>query len=91
MKKIVRAVWKQATSKRLRGYFFCFCFNNLILIHFLKYKTIETHARAFLRLNISAVSSVKRSRFKNANASMIRNDMNYIHFLISNSENFIAS
>ena len=66
---------QQATSKRLPGFFFRF--NILIFIYFLKYKTIETHARAFLRLNISAVSSVKRSRFKNANASMIRNDMNY--------------
>ena len=29
-----------------------------IFIYFFKYKTIETHARAFLLLNISAVSSV---------------------------------
>ena len=47
---------QQATSKRLPG--FLFRFNFLILIFFLKYKTIETHARAFLPLNISAVGSV---------------------------------
>ena len=37
-----------------------FCFNVLIFIYFFKYKTIETHARAFLPLNISAVGSVSR-------------------------------
>ena len=47
---------QQATSKGLPGFFFRF--NILILIHFFKYKTIETHARAFMRLNISAVGSV---------------------------------
>ena len=36
-----------------------FCFNILIFIYFFKYKTIETHARAFLPLNILAVGSVK--------------------------------
>ena len=40
----------QATSKRLPGFF--------ILFLFFEYKTIETHARAFLPLNISAVVSV---------------------------------
>ena len=35
-----------------------FHFNILIFIYFFKYKTIETHARAFLPLNISAVGSV---------------------------------
>ena len=35
---------------------FCFCFN--ILIYFFEYKTIETHARAFLPLIISVVGSV---------------------------------
>ena len=34
-------------------------FNIMIFIYFLKYKTIETHARAFLPLNISAVGSVE--------------------------------
>ena len=34
-------------------------FNILILIYLFKYKTIETHARAFLQLNISAVGSVQ--------------------------------
>ena len=43
--------------KRLPGFFFRF--NILILIYFFKYKTIETHARAFLPLNISAVGSVQ--------------------------------
>ena len=38
--------------------FFFFRFNTLIFIYFFKYKTIETHARAFLPLNISAVGSV---------------------------------
>ena len=33
-------------------------FNILIFIYFLKYKTIKTHARALLPLNISAVGSV---------------------------------
>ena len=51
MKKIVRAVWKQATCKWLPGFFF----NILILIYFFKYKTIEIHARTFLPLNISVV------------------------------------
>ena len=37
---------------------FFFHFNISIAIYFLKYKTIETHARAFLPLNISAVGSV---------------------------------
>ena len=44
---------QQATSKRLSGFFSCF--NILIFIHFLKYKTIGTHASTFLPLNISAV------------------------------------
>ena len=35
-----------------------FRFNILIFIFFFKYKTIETHARTFLPLNISAVGSV---------------------------------
>ena len=35
-----------------------FRFNIIILVYFFKYKTIETHARAFLPLNISAVGSV---------------------------------
>ena len=33
-------------------------FDNLIFIYFFKYKTIETHDRSFLLLNISAVGSV---------------------------------
>ena len=37
---------------------FFFRFNILIFIHLFKYETIETHARAFLPLNISAVGSV---------------------------------
>ena len=37
---------------------FFFRFNILMFIYFLKYKTIETHARTFLPLNISAVGSV---------------------------------
>ena len=36
-----------------------FCFDILISIWFFKYKTIQTHARSFLPLNISAVGSVK--------------------------------
>ena len=35
-----------------------FCFNILILTYSFKYKTIETHAREFLPLNISAFGSV---------------------------------
>ena len=34
---------------------FFFHFNILISIYFFRYKTIETHARAFLLLNISAI------------------------------------
>ena len=45
---------QQATSSRLPGIFVLFH----ILIHFFKYKTIETHANVFLPLNISAVGSV---------------------------------
>jgi hypothetical protein len=37
---------------------FLFGFNNLIFIYLFKYKNIETHARAFWPLNISAVGSV---------------------------------
>ena len=37
---------------------FFYRFNILIIIYFFKYETIETHARAFLPLNISAVGSV---------------------------------
>ena len=37
---------------------FFFRFSTLIFIYFFKYKTIETHARTFLPLNISAVGSV---------------------------------
>ena len=46
---------QQATSKHLPGLFF---FNTLIFIELFIYKTIETHAHAFLPLNISAVGSV---------------------------------
>ena len=35
-----------------------FRFDILIFIYLFKYKTIETHARAFLPLNISTVGSV---------------------------------
>ena len=38
-----------------------FRFNTLIFICFLKCKTIETHVRAFLPLNISAVGSVNQN------------------------------
>ena len=37
---------------------FFFRFNIFIFIYFFKYKTIETHARSSLALNISAVGSV---------------------------------
>ena len=47
---------QQVTSKRLPGFFFRF--NILIFIYFFKYKTIETHARAFFPLHISDVGSV---------------------------------
>ena len=47
---------QQATYKGSQNFFFRF--NILILIYFFKYKTIETHAPAFLPLNISAVGSV---------------------------------
>ena len=46
----------QATYKQLPGFFFRF--NILIFIYYFKYETIETHARAFLPLNISAVGRV---------------------------------
>ena len=36
-----------------------FRYNILIIIYFFEYETIETHSRAFLPLNISAVGSVK--------------------------------
>ena len=42
----------------LNRYWEFFCFNILILIYFFKHETIETHARAFLPFNISAVGSV---------------------------------
>jgi hypothetical protein len=44
----------QATSKWLPG--FCFLFN--IFIYFFKYETIETHARAFMTLNILSIGTV---------------------------------
>ena len=37
---------------------FYFLFNILIFIYFFKYETIETHARAFLTLNILAIGRV---------------------------------
>ena len=43
-----------STANRLPRFFF----NRLIFIYFFEYKTIETHARAFLPLNISSVGSV---------------------------------
>ena len=49
------AIW-QATSKQLPGFFFLF--NILIFIYFFKYETIETHARAFLTLNILSIGTV---------------------------------
>ena len=52
---------QQATSKRLPGFFFRF--NILIFIYIFEYKTIETHARAFLPLIISAVGSVREETF----------------------------
>ena len=51
-KKYILKIWK----KRLPG--LSFCFNDLFIFYFFKYKTIETHARTFLPLNISAVDSV---------------------------------
>ena len=38
-----------------------FRFSTLIIIYFFKYETIETHDRAFLPLNISAVGNVSNS------------------------------
>ena len=35
-----------------------FCFNIFIFIYFFKYETIETHARAFLTVNILAIGRV---------------------------------
>ena len=43
---------------------FFFRLNILISIYFLKYKTIEIHARAFLPLNISAVGSVSSAQVR---------------------------
>jgi hypothetical protein len=41
----------QATSKQLPGFF-------SLIIYFSKYETIETHARAFLTLNILSIGTV---------------------------------
>ena len=49
-------ILKQATSKRLPGFFFHF--NIWIVIYFFRYETIETYAHEFLPLNISAGGSV---------------------------------
>ena len=49
---------KYQVAKMRRHFCFVGPFYILIFIYLLKYKTIETHARAFLPLNISAVDSV---------------------------------
>ena len=41
-----------------------FCFDILIFIYILKYKTIETQARTFLPPDISAVGSVSYKSFQ---------------------------
>ena len=44
-------------------------FSNIsIIIYFFKYETIETHARAFLPLNISAVGRVKLEILRKRNS-----------------------
>ena len=68
MKKIVGA-----TSKRLPG--FIFCFNISIFIHFFKYKTIETNARTYLPLNISAVCSVKTLTIKILGHTLVKTSL----------------
>ena len=57
-KKIIGALWNLPSKPSKRLLDFVFCFDILIFIYFLKYETIETHARAFIPLNISAVGSV---------------------------------
>ena len=49
---------KYQVAKMRRHFCFLGPFYILIFIYLLKYKTIETHARAFLPLNVSAVDSV---------------------------------
>ena len=48
-----------------------FCFNILISIYFFKYETSETHARAFLPLNISAIGTVEEFSVKNSEFQII--------------------
>ena len=61
---------EQSNPKWLPG--FCFLSNILIFIYFFEYETIETHARAFLTLNILSIGTVTYftfcilfTRFKN--------------------------
>jgi hypothetical protein len=59
----------------------------LIFIYFFKYKTIETHARAFLPLNISAVVSVARnSNGLNFSAGFTL-EIKYVHISICVPQN----
>ena len=46
-----------------------FRFNSLFFIYFFEYETIETHARAFLPLNILAVGSVKVAKLRDKHAA----------------------
>ena len=48
--------WVSMKKTWLPGFFF---FNILIINYFFQYETIETHAGAFLPINISAVGSVE--------------------------------
>ena len=50
MKKILTGAYLALVSRQI-----------LILIYFFKYGTIETHARAFLTLNIFAIGRVSRA------------------------------
>ena len=54
-----KILWAKATPKQLpNGSHDFFHIFSIIFNYFLKYETIETHARAFLALNISIVGSV---------------------------------
>ena len=69
------AVWK-LPAKWLPGFFFRF--NILILIYFFKYETIETHARAFLPLNILSIGTVMRYVKKMSGFSFSENSFQMI-------------
>ena len=69
--------------------FFFVCLNFLIFIYIFRYKTIETHAPAFLPLNISAVGSVNRMHVK-SKRMLIQKEFEPIDLFLSRHFSFVC-